>query len=78
MQLVRHVLFELSASNLVTYTLFDAAGASLWTDTTTTNIPTAAGREVGAGVTAYKTTAGTVNLIDIDYMNAYEFNALTR
>jgi len=51
----------------VTFTLYSAAGAVLWTDTLTTNIPTAAGRETGVFALAIKTTATGANLIDIDW-----------
>lgn len=58
----------------VTFYLYNASGTLLWSDTLSTNIPTAAGRETDMGVAACKTTAGSASLIDIDwlaYWNTY-------
>jgi hypothetical protein len=67
-------------ATLVTFYLFDGAtGALLWSDTLDTNIPTAAGRETGHGVTAYYTPAsGARVLIWLDYLNLFCVRPLTR
>lgn len=68
-----------AAASLVTFSIYDCVtGALLWSDTVASNIPTAAGRETGFGVLAYKTTAGTVALVDVDYMAYYNEKVLTR
>jgi uncharacterized protein with putative carbohydrate binding module len=58
------------------YTCSD--GALVWSDSLTTNIPTVAGREVLVGALFYKTTAGTVDLADIDWLSYYGSKALVR
>jgi hypothetical protein len=67
-------------ATLVTFFLFDGAtGALLWSDTLDTNIPTAAARETGHGVTAYYTPAsGTRVLVWLDYLNLFCTRPLTR
>lgn len=57
-----------SATNLVTFTLYNDAGTVQWTDTLTTNIPSTAGRETGAGVLAYNSGTTAVTMIHVDYM----------
>jgi hypothetical protein len=62
-----------------TFGVFNATtGVSLWSETTSANIPTAAGRETGAGVVAYKTTAGAAALVDVDWMGYAYSTALSR
>ena len=67
-----------SNATRVDYYLYDAAGALLWTNNLTTNIPTASGRGVGIGFTGYKTTAGTVALFDLDWCAFGSENVITR
>ena len=56
----------------VTYTIYnDTSGAVLWQDNLTTSLPTATGRETGAGIVSGRTTAGSANtVIYVDYMDA--------
>ena len=57
-----------AAGTLATFTLYDAAGAQLWTDTQAT-LPTAAGRETSPCLIAMEsTTSATSNLITLDYV----------
>lgn len=67
-----------SDASRVDYTLYNAAGAILWTDNLTTNIPRVAGRELSHGLHAYKTTAGVVGLVDLDFMNLRMPKGLSR
>ena len=67
-----------NSTSLVTFSILSMAGASLWSNTLTTNIPSAAGRETGMAALGYKTTAGTVDLIDLDWANEYNLTTLTR
>ena len=53
----------------VDFYLYDDAGALLWTDNLTTNIPTAAGRELGHGVIASNSGTTAVALDDLDYLS---------
>lgn len=53
----------------VDFYLYDEAGALLWTDNLTTNIPTAAGRELGHGVVVTNSGTTAVALDDIDYLS---------
>lgn len=62
----------------VDFYLFDEAGATLWTDNLTTNIPTVAGRETGHGIIATNSGNTSVPLCDIDYMNIHIGRVLVR
>lgn len=57
-----------NSTSLATFTIYDDAGAELWTNTLTTNIPTASGRETGAGVTATNSGTLAVGLLTLDFM----------
>lgn len=51
------------------FTIFNEAGAQLWQQTITTNIPSAAGREVGAGIIATEsTTDAAADIVHPDYL----------
>lgn len=62
----------------VDFYCYDMAGALLWTDNLTTNIPTAAGREVGCGVLATTAGGGAVSMLDVDYTSIEITRTLTR
>lgn len=56
-----------NAANSVTFTIYDDTNTQVWTDTLTTNIPTASGREVRANLLAICTGSGSsFSLIDFD------------
>lgn len=63
-------------ATLVTFTLMDEAGATLWTDTLNTNIPTA--RVTGHGIIAIHTDTTAHDVVDVDYMDIAITRALTR
>jgi hypothetical protein len=67
-----------AAATIVTFTLYSEAGATLWTDTVNSNIPTSAGRETGHGFVAHNTGTSAVLLADIDYINVSIGRALVR
>ena len=68
-----------SAATSVTYTVYSEAGASLWTDTLTTNIPTGAGRVVGNGIVATNSNPGSAqNIAGIDFISVNINRVLTR
>jgi hypothetical protein len=52
----------------VTFALYDDSGALLWTDTLSTNIPTASGRETGAGIIGTNSGTSATDLYHLDYM----------
>ena len=52
----------------VDFYLYDNAGALLWTDNLTTNIPTAAGRELGHAVVTTNSGTTAVALDDVDFL----------
>jgi hypothetical protein len=57
-----------AAGTLATFTLYNDAGAQLWTDTQV-QVPTAAGRETSPCIIAMEsTTSATSNLIQLDYV----------
>jgi hypothetical protein len=58
-----------SDATRVDFYLYSEAGALLWTDNLTTNIPTAAGRETGHGIVATNSGTTAVALVDIDYLD---------
>ena len=59
-----------STATGVTFSIYSEAGALLWSDTVTANIPTIPGRETGSGVItqATDTSGGTIMLLDYLYM----------
>ena len=67
-----------AAATRVDFYLYSAAGALLWTDNLTTNIPTGAGRETGHAFSAYDTATVLRVLCALDYMNARIARTLTR
>lgn len=48
--------------------LFDASGTLISSQSNTTNIPTASGREFGAGVIATESTVTATTMLDLDYL----------
>jgi hypothetical protein len=54
---------------LGTYTLYAENGSSLWTDSLTTNIPTASGREIGHGIIATNSGTTAQTIAHLDFMN---------
>lgn len=67
-----------SDATRVDFYLYSEAGALLWTDNLTTNIPTAAGRETGHGIVATNSGTTAVTLVDIDYVELYIRRTLVR
>ena len=62
----------------VDFFLFSEAGALLWTDNLTTNIPTAAGRETGHGVILTNSGSSAVYMANLDFMDNYIGRVLIR
>ena len=57
------------AATLVTYTIYNEAGASLWTDTVATNIPTAASRDTSPCIIVAESTSDVAAIIvNLDYV----------
>jgi hypothetical protein len=52
----------------VSFAVYNDSGTLLWSDTLSTNIPTAAGRLTGLGIIATNSGTTAVGLIDLDYM----------
>lgn len=72
-------VFVADGAGTVYFELYTCAdGALVWSDSLSANIPTIAGREVGPVATFYKTTAGTVDLADLDWMSFYGSRTLVR
>jgi len=58
-----------SNATLATFTIFNESGTQQFNDTVATNIPTASGRETGAGVyIGESTTDAVAGIIRLDYM----------
>jgi hypothetical protein len=55
-----------AAATLATFEILNDAGVLLWTDSISSNIPTAAGQETGHGILV--TSSGTVAMVDMDYI----------
>lgn len=64
-----YIVVNADASRVDFYLYNSTTGLQLWTDNLTTNIPKVAGRELSHGMQAYKTSAGVVALVDVDFMN---------
>lgn len=68
-----------SAANLVTYTIYNEAGVSQWTDTVAASIPTGAGRDTAPClIVAESTTAAGADLLRLDYVSWSILKVLTR
>jgi len=68
-----------TAGTLVTYTIYNEAGASQWTDTVATNIPTGAGRDTSPCIiVAESTTDAAANILVMDYVNWGSTRTLVR
>jgi hypothetical protein len=57
-----------AAAASITYYLYDDSGTQLWTNTLSTNIPTASGRETSAAVICTNSGTSAIDLMHIDYM----------
>lgn len=66
-----------SNATSVTFALYNEAGTLLWSDTLTTNIPTATGRVLASGVVATNVGTVAVDICHVDYM-ATLFGTLVR
>jgi hypothetical protein len=51
-----------------TFAIYNDGGTLLWSDTLSTNIPTASGRETGAGLIATSLGTTATDLVHLDYM----------
>lgn len=68
-----------TAGTLVTYTIYNAAGASQWTDTVATNIPTGAGRDTSPClIVAEGTTDAAANILVLDFVRWGSTRTLVR
>jgi hypothetical protein len=68
-----------SDGTLVTYTIYNEAGASQWTDTVATNIPTGAGRDtIPCIIVAEGTTDAAADILRLDYVNWGSTRTLVR
>lgn len=74
-----HLVIQLSSdASSVTFMIYDDSGVVIWTDSLTTNIPTAAGRELGAGFVATNSMLIAGDLAHLDYMVVEWKRRLTR
>lgn len=73
-------IIELNAAGTqVTFTIFNESGVSQWSATLSTNIPTASGRETGAGVyVGESTTDAAAGIIRLDYLRIESSKVLVR
>jgi hypothetical protein len=60
-------------ATIATFTIRTEAGAVLWTDTLNSNIPTAAGREAGAGIVSNSSGTVAVDLYHLDFIGVELF-----
>jgi hypothetical protein len=68
----RGVIVVNNNATSVTFTVYDANGVSLGTQTVTTNIPTGAGRQTAVGCIATESSVTATAMVDLDYM-AFNF-----
>jgi len=61
------IIVNADATSVTGY-VYDAAGALISSQTITTNIPTAAGRECGAGIVATESTTTATAMVDLDFL----------
>jgi hypothetical protein len=63
----------------INFKIYSEAGILLWQENVATNIPTAAGRETGAGVIATESTNdAAADILDLDYLRIEINRTLTR
>jgi hypothetical protein len=68
-----------TAGTLVTYTIYNEAGVSQWTDTVSGTIPTGAGRDtIPCIIVAESTTDAAANILVMDYVNWGSTRTLVR
>lgn len=67
-----------SNATRVDFYLYSEAGALLWTDSLTTNIPTGASRDTGVGLVATHAPTSAVLLCDLDYIRLVINRTLVR
>ena len=74
-----HVRITLNAdATLVTFSLYDDAGASLGAQSLSSNIPTTSGRETGAGLVATNSGTTASDVVIVDYIGVTINRALQR
>jgi hypothetical protein len=57
-----------SAGTQVTFAIYNDSGTQLWSDTLSTNIPTASGRETHVGTMAINSGTTAIDLMHLDWM----------
>lgn len=68
-----------SDATSATFTIYNESGVEQWTQTVTTNIPTASGRETGAGIyVGESTTDAAAGIIRMDYLRIEKNKTLIR
>jgi hypothetical protein len=68
-----------AAATQVTFSIYTEAGVLDWSDTVSTNIPTASGRETGAGVyVGESSTDAAAGIIRLDYLRIESSKTLVR
>lgn len=74
-----HLVVELNAdATRVDFTIYDEAGAVLWTDNLTTNIPTGASRACQCTVVATNSNSSAVALLELDLVSVQISRTLAR
>ena len=74
----RFVVLLASGASRATFYIYSDSGTLLWSDYLTTNLPTAAGQQTGAGNVAWSTrTDGATGFFDTDFIKV-NFGPLTR
>lgn len=67
-----------NTASSVAFTLYDEAGAVLWTDSLSTNIGTVTGRELGAGILSVSPNATSDSCVKVDLLGLGFSKELTR
>lgn len=67
-----------SDASVATFTIYDASGSQIWTNTVSSNIPTTSARATGYEAIATQGTGGTTALVTLDYMIYYSTKSLAR
>lgn len=72
------VKVTVNTTSLVTFAIYNDSSTLLWSDTVTTNIPTASGRDTGMGLVCTNSGTTVVDLVNLDYMALSFSSARTR
>ena len=74
----RAVIYLNAGATLVTFELYNDSGTLLWSDTLSSTIPTASGRETGCGIIGTNSTTSATDIVHVDALLYTQDRTLVR